>query len=384
MHYSRAMTRYLVALTFVLCACELRLHDRDTYSYCDSRGCYECDAYGCWSVTPPTQTCRGDWDCAAGCYCGADGTCIETGYCRSNSDSRSTCIPAPGPGMCTSDANCPSGEFCDERTGQCIPSQTCNDGQACPDGMVCDPARGTCIPTTCDQNTDCPTGFFCDLSNGLCVPSMTCQTDEDCKVLPGDLICDPDRHTCTPRDPGPGPDCTTNADCPTGQTCCNGECKAPPPPGPGTCTYDGECGGGDCRPDFRAVGLCHVPCTDDSQCGTGDTCQSGFCDINPNPTPVCVLNMQCPANNTCINGTCHTNCTLDTDCANPADFCDQGICQPDWRVVTECGVNSDCDVGAGEQCVNGQCRTRCMTDEQCALCEDGPTCVNGYCQTATP
>jgi hypothetical protein len=29
--------------------------------------------------------------------------------------------------------------------------------------------------------------------------------------------------------------------------------------------------------------------------------------------------------------------------------------------------------------VDGQCRTRCMSDAECALCPDGPVCVMGYC-----
>jgi hypothetical protein len=60
-----------------------------------------------------------------------------------------------------------------------------------------------------------------------------------------------------------------------------------------------------------------------------------------------------------------------------------GICQPDWRIVSECAVDSDCTV-AGQQCVNGQCVTRCMQDSDCDLCPDGPACVMGYCQTPVP
>lgn len=380
-----SMKRILIAFTILLGACELRLR-KDTYTYCDSTGCYECDSWGCWSTgaRPPGQSCTGNWSCSAGCYCGPGNTCVETGMCSKNSDcpsghicdSRSTCIPG-GPGnQCTADANCPTGQFCDKTTNMCVPSQTCSPSYPCPTGMTCDPARGTCVPVSCRAPTDCPRPTYCNLQTGLCVPTMTCQTNQDCQVLPGNLTCDPTRHVCVPSLPPPA--CTTNANCPTGQTCCNGVCKTPPPPPAGTCTYSGECGGGVCRLDFRGVGLCHAPCTTDANCGTGDSCQNGFCDTNPNSPRTCVFNTSCPANHTCINGVCHANCTTDANCTNPADFCDQGICQPDWRVVTECAVDHDC-THPGEQCVNGQCRTRCMTDAQCVNCVDGPTCVNGYC-----
>jgi hypothetical protein len=30
--------------------------------------------------------------------------------------------------------------------------------------------------------------------------------------------------------------------------------------------------------------------------------------------------------------------------------------------------------------VDAQCRTRCMQDADCDVCQDGPSCVSGYCQ----
>ena len=172
-----------------------------------------------------------------------------------------------------------------------------------------------------------------------------------------------------------GMGCTSDAECASGQICCDGICKeARVPDTTSTCSYDGECGGGVCDDG----GLCHAACTTDPECGTGDVCLMGSCWANPNPTPQCSTGADCGASGfTCINGTCHNGCTADSECLDPADFCDDGVCRPDWRVVSECAIDANC--AAGEQCVSGQCRTRCMADADCALCPDGPVCANGYC-----
>ena len=119
---------------------------------------------------------------------------------------------------------------------------------------------------------------------------------------------------------------------------------------------------------------------DGTQCGTGDACLNGICDSNPNPMPAeCVFNTDCPTvSATCINTVCHAACSDTTACVNPADFCDQGICQPDWRRKAECTLSTECP-NAGDQCVNGACATRCMADPDCAGNPHGTSCVMGYC-----
>src|SRR5262249_56000812 len=112
--------------------------------------------------------------------------------------------------------------------------------------------------------------------------------------------------------------------------------------------------------------------------GTGDTCRGGFCSKTPTPPQTCLFNHDCGAGFTCINATCHTNCSANTDCANPADFCDRGICQPDWRRKSECTIDTDCSF-AKDQCVDGTCATRCLQDADCLGCPHGPVCVMGYC-----
>jgi hypothetical protein len=257
----------------------------------------------------------------------------------------------------------------------------CFEGQ-CSAGYTCD-ERGMCVPATCQDSSQCMRGCYC--TSGNCVETHACNSDGDCASL--GMVCDVQRHTCQPQGTQPPPNnnppptsgCQTDANCPSGQTCFDGQCRDVVSGDPlKTCTYDGQCGGGICRPNYLGEGLCHAACQTDQDCGTGDTCQGGYCFINPDPPLHCIFNVNCGDGYTCINATCHVNCDSDAMCKNPADFCDQGICQPDWRVVSECVTDAECP-HAGQECVNARCLYRCLQDADCATLPDGPMCVNGYC-----
>ena len=90
--------------------------------YCDSTGCYQCDGYGCGSVTPPpAKPCTGNTSCPAGQVCTSSG-CEQT--CKSSSDcAKGTvctggfCLPptqtdAGSPVECTANKDCPGGDVC--------------------------------------------------------------------------------------------------------------------------------------------------------------------------------------------------------------------------------------------------------------------------------
>src|SRR5208282_2247957 len=65
--------------------------------YCDSTGCYQCDGYGCGSVSaPPSQSCTGNASCPTGQICTSNG-CTE---------------------QCTSSTSCPMGTVC--TSGLCV------------------------------------------------------------------------------------------------------------------------------------------------------------------------------------------------------------------------------------------------------------------------
>jgi hypothetical protein len=377
--------RQILVLASILAAtgCELmknRHHDGGGYSYCDSTGCYDCDA---WSCVPVYQgKCFTDWDCQPGQYCNAS-VCASSNFCEGDKncaqgfvcDSRSTCVQAVSPASaCKQNSDCKGG-FCDERSGVCVTTFTCYRDADCGPGWTCDTGRNVCVPMSCSASSDCMEMCYCDRGN--CIETGTCQSDKDCASL--GMVCDTSRATCQPSAPPPAAGCKSDAECPAGQSCCDGACKTLSiPPAANTCERDAECAGGICRPNALGEGLCHKACNADGDCGTGDTCQDGHCFKNPTPPITCIFNRDCGGSFTCINATCHPDCAVDADCPNPADFCDQGICQPDWRRKSECTIDSDCAF-AKDQCVDGTCATRCLQDADCAGCPHGPTCVMGYC-----
>jgi hypothetical protein len=345
--------------------------------------------------------CYSSWDCLVGSAC-VDGTCAQTNTCVASSDcpkgencdDRSTCV-AVGSTTCKTDSDCATRDFCDTRGGYCVPSVYCTSSAQCGSGWKCD-SRNTCTLISCSSDSDCDRGLYC--SSSVCVESATCRTDADCFT---GTTCNTSRNTCEPKATGPtgptgatgvtgptGNTCTKDTDCPTDYACVSGTCKAGGVSIPqDTCTNSLQCDNGMCLQNSVGQGLCHRNCTDSSQCGTGDYCtEGGYCDKNPNPTAQCVVPNDCGGLDwTCINSVCHKNCTTgpagDAYCKNysQADFCDQGICQPDWRANSNINCKLDSDCVTGDQCVNGTCSTRCIQNQDCATSVNGLYCNMGYC-----
>ena len=76
-------------------------------------------------------------------------------------------------------------------------------------------------------------------------------------------------------DPGPGPECASDEDCPEGEICINGVCT--PPCEPLSCGSSSDCGpnanGGDC---VCIDGTCAEPeCASDEDCPEGEICVDG-------------------------------------------------------------------------------------------------------------
>ena len=385
---------FFVSTTVALGGCDMRGGKQRYYTYCDNTGCYTCTRDGC---TPTGGTnsgqCRVSHDCAEGCYCDAQhGVCAEAGFCDKNSDCgigfscnlpRHSCEPGStpvAPGIdagtppapaCKADTDCPKGAYCNN--GTCQNTFQCAKDVDCGAGLKCD-TRNTCVPgpTNCAKDADCAAGAYC--VNGACKTTGLCATDADCAKVGQGLVCDAGRSTCVPA-PQQAPQCKADCDCPLGNVCLNGTC-APHAVNPQQgCIFNTECGSGQC-----VNSQCHAKCTTDANCGTGDTCQGGFCFPNPKPVGGCVWNSDCAAANTCVNGACHVQCKADVDCTNAVDFCDRGLCMPDWRRVPQCKVNADCK-NNGEECVNAMCRTHCFVNVDCGACVGQPVCSMGYCSS---
>jgi hypothetical protein len=260
------------------------------------------------------------------------------------------------------------------------------DGTGC---YTCDP--GGCAPTggrvggSCASPQQCPEGCYCDSGSGTCVEGGSCQSSQDC---PSGFSCNTARRSCQPDasdagvrlpdgagldvDAGRPPSCTVDCDCGGQQVCQNARCVAAPPDPSVGCTFNHECGSGQC-----VNNRCQARCSSNNDCGTGDVCQGGFCLANPAPRGGCTYNVDCGPGSTCINSACHGDCQSNSDCKNPRDFCDSGICKPDWRRVPQCRDNGGC--AASEECVNAVCRAHCWINADCGSCVNQPVCQLGYC-----
>jgi hypothetical protein len=252
----------------------------DGYTYCDDTGCWYCDDYGCYpdDGNGGFGSCVTNYDCAAGCYCSADGVCVEAGFCSSDADcpagmvcdDRASCVPE-GTGGCTSDADCPFGSFCDG--GVCVGSGTCTSDAECGPGMTCDD-RGTCVPTPCTSDDQCLEGCYCDEATGECVESGTCTSDADCGE---GMVCDEARGTCEPCD-GDCPVDTGN--CYETVTCADAapSCPAGTLPGVSAGCYTGYCVPEALCPD-EPPWTC-ADATSEAECTAAPGCEAVYIGVN--------------------------------------------------------------------------------------------------------
>lgn len=115
--------------------------------------------------------CRSASDCSGGQECVAPGASPGCGVCR--------------PSDCTTDAQCASGQVCDQApcvcTGSgraCIPA--CKSAADCGEGQSCT-ATHHCVPTPCSGASQCPMYFACVFTpgGGQCT-RRTCASDAEC------------------------------------------------------------------------------------------------------------------------------------------------------------------------------------------------------------
>jgi hypothetical protein len=221
----------------------------------------------------------------------------------------------------------------------------------------------------CDSNDDCVPGDVCS-PGGTC--DHPCVTDANC---PGGELCEDGQ--CSP----PPPPCTSNTDC-NGETCVGGFClpECPPP-----CDDPEFCDPDPCVPPGGGGGGGTVPCVLDSQCPAADVCEDGVCQP---PTPPC--DVSCPEEFSCEGGTCVPStppCSTDANCPG-GSACVDGTCRPTLPPCTGSGCDTcrfDQDCPGGEGCVGGVCHplTPPVTCTTSASCPGGQACEGGFCTPPT-
>lgn len=292
--------------------------------------------------------------CQSGLCRTSDNTCVqcvaETDCPTGNVCSANLCTPA-----CTKDAQCGSGQWCNDPTGT---------GGACTAGI----AAGMTLPYSCTPA----------LGSRACITGL-CRTNDNRCVQ-----------------------CLLDSDCSNGGICSANVCKV-------ACTKDSQCSASQwCNDPTGTGGVCTNKLASNQTLPSGlacspalgsRVCQSSLCRIADNTCVQCITTSDCSAGNLCINNTCSVSCQLDTQCtptewcasmgggagacttklvngtAMPASLggcnaitgaraCQSGICRRANNTCVDCNADADCGLNA--VCDNYACVSACNRDAQCS------------------
>ena len=323
-----------------------------------------------------SKECIENEDCSDGYNCN-DGKCEEK-LCASKDDCQSGFICSNQKCVigCETNSDCSDDKVCDADTKKCKEDtfQDCRaDASICEEGFVCNHGTGECKleNTGCTSDADCPSDSKCEVEN--CILRQACSSNEECN---SPEICLPEGYC--------GPD----------NGCVNDEYCASLSPTTPICNI--------------ASGLCYE-CMENNHCAEGEECSDDRECVDPAST-VCITDQDCGLNRKCDDGTCvsmfGSACTEETESVDCTDL-DRGKCFNNERCVQclqddQCEVNqvcnpntylceiegsgaaciddSQCDILAGESCINGECLNPNSSGDNgvAGLCDEelgGTTCV---------
>ena len=306
-----------------------------------------CQDGGCQAARPICAPCSDDSQCGLDLVTGLANPCVAHGdgqVCAMESSARECpaglvrseqgyCLPVQcgTPMGCVSDADCPQGRRCAQRTderGLCL--EFCRSDDECPARATCEPVTGQCLPP-------------CEV--GSCPLNQRCHDDGRCASA-----------------------CAADSDCPAQFSCREGRCRLP------GCASDS-----DCPPQFGIY--CHVEsrecregCLTDQHCSSMQICRDGACTPRPCRTKEldCGLGQFC-----CANG-------LDDGGEACPDNVAQGLCFdfPDG-FCAPCQDSDDCSInnrhGSDTVCIDYQDRDGNSLGKACAIgCRDMADCPRGF------
>jgi len=282
---------------------------------------------------------------------------------------------------CAVDANCSSGQWCDETTNTCTPEL----------------ANGTAIPSDPSHTNPTLNGTCTPAAGALVCGSGVCDTDNKCGYNVGD-------GPCTPADGGAlcrsgtcsvtgvcetAGSCDADADCSAGHVCSSNTCVSGCDIG-GTIYASGAVNPASscqvCIPSISTTSYSNATngtsCNDGNACTQTDTCQSGVC-TGSNPV-TCTAADQCHAVGTCnpSTGACSnpalpngTTCN-DGNACTQTDTCQSGTCTGTNPVT--CSPEDACHIAGSCNPSNGICSNPTSPDG--TSCGSGLVCESGVCQ----
>jgi Cellulose binding domain len=398
-------------------------------SACDGI-CVTCDATNNVGTCLPAEVNsdpRDDCKDEGATSCGKNGTCDGTGSCQlyvagvvcqaagctgsaltfaGRCDGMGTCKAQPNqscaPYVCnTSGANAGSCKTVCTADADCSSGNSCNNGSCGlkPPGASCS-ANADCMSTHCAQGVCCSTActgtcMSCAIakSQGTCIavpqgqdPLGQC-ADQGAMSCLTDGFCD-GKGACEDYAAGTscGPDmCSAGTETPGGKCDGKGTCQ------PGTAT---SCGAYICG----TSGDCKTSCAKDADCASGYVCNGTICGKKVNGV-TCTTAAECGSGyceqGVCCNTGCEATCQSCNLSAATAGTCtnvptgQDPLNQCADAGAATCGTNGSCDgagkcqlYGSGTVCLAQSCTGSTVT--AASRCDGAGKCVAGSNSTCSP
>lgn len=409
---------------------------------CSKDGCCP-TGYSCQQVGLANQMCvpNNNAACVAKCAadkdCGPNETC-SGGICKAkpvkvipnvckacqkdaDCGSGNTCTRFPDGGHCVQPCVnqnfCPSGYSCKNVSGKylcihtsntcpCKSNADCHSGDTCQNG-ICNKPGGGKYNDPCDSKRKCSAGFSClqTRSGGRCYQPCKGEYPLGSPGSPCNNGRCPSRHRCFSLSGGTSclQNCSNASQCTNGGTCqrLGGASFC-------TCRSDADCKNGTTcnKSTLRSVGVCAKKNTAGSKCPSGFSCQStgSYQLCLPTPTQnagdACNNGKSCKPGLVCARGAngylCIRSCSSDPTCQPEGGRCvtagsfrycacaKDADCRPNYQCkkisstsgvcipggAPACKSNADCKNGtvcSGNRCVKPQCtkNSDCVVGQKC-------------------